>query len=293
MNTITNTTDFNPRAVPGDNNPPEPTETVTVGGAAPGPIAVDSDAYAEALASLDAMPEPKLFAAEDVENWLAGDDDLTKLRARAEELVGMVKRAPAAIADDETLAKFGDAYRQLKACRDELDRLRLAKGAPYREAPKAIDAVIRPAIDALETDMGAIKRRSDAYLTAKAKAEREAAEALRKKEADERRAAAEAAAKLAADNLGVEPVPLTPEPTPAPPPQARVAPVHSASGTTVGARKNWVGEITDRDELDLEKLRPYIALDALQKALNAAVKAGVRTIKGALIEERITSNIRG
>lgn len=48
-------------------------------------------------------------------------------------------------------------------------------------------------------------------------------------------------------------------------------------------REEWKGEVESRDELDLEALRYTIPVEALNKAIQALVDTGTRTLKGAYI----------
>ncbi len=61
---------------------------------------------------------------------------------------------------------------------------------------------------------------------------------------------------------------------------------------TSSQSKVWKGTIVDYDNLDLELLRRFISKDELQKAVNRAVKTGIRDIKGVDIEEDIKLNVR-
>ena len=45
----------------------------------------------------------------------------------------------------------------------------------------------------------------------------------------------------------------------------------------------WTGELTDRDALDLEALRPYLTEDAIKRAIHKFAQAGGRELRGAWI----------
>lgn len=64
---------------------------------------------------------------------------------------------------------------------------------------------------------------------------------------------------------------------------------NAASAKTVDV---WVGEIESIQAIDLDSLRPYIDDEAIQKALNRAVKDGVRTIRGAKIFQKTEVKFR-
>lgn len=61
-------------------------------------------------------------------------------------------------------------------------------------------------------------------------------------------------------------------------------------GVTASQKAVWKGEIENILALDLEKLRPYFTEDSLTKALNAAVRDGLRDVNGARIfqEKKLT-----
>ena len=50
--------------------------------------------------------------------------------------------------------------------------------------------------------------------------------------------------------------------------------------------------VDSREQLDLEKLRPYFNADDLAKALNAAVRAGLRDCRGARIVQEANTMVR-
>jgi hypothetical protein len=73
--------------------------------------------------------------------------------------------------------------------------------------------------------------------------------------------------------------------------------VRGSYGSRGGLSTRWVGVITDRDQLDLNALRPYFSNDDLQKALNGFVKANCKgqtgaTLRGADIKEQTSAVVR-
>ena len=65
--------------------------------------------------------------------------------------------------------------------------------------------------------------------------------------------------------------------------------VHGSSATSA---KKWVGEIISKADIDLEALRPYFTPDAIQKALEAGIRSGLRECKGAKISQQSKINFR-
>lgn len=64
-------------------------------------------------------------------------------------------------------------------------------------------------------------------------------------------------------------------------------------GSTSSVTETWVGSVISREELDIEALREHIPMDALDKAVNAYVRAGGRELKGAIITEETKFAVRG
>lgn len=54
----------------------------------------------------------------------------------------------------------------------------------------------------------------------------------------------------------------------------------------------WVGEVADRDDLDLEALRPHLKISHLDAAIAAFIKDGGRDLQGADIFTKTTTVIR-
>ena len=48
----------------------------------------------------------------------------------------------------------------------------------------------------------------------------------------------------------------------------------------------------DRDALDLSTLRPFLPLDALEKAVRGFIRAGGRELKGVRIFENTATSVR-
>lgn len=63
-------------------------------------------------------------------------------------------------------------------------------------------------------------------------------------------------------------------------------------GSVASVSERWVGRVANRDELDLEALREHIPFDALDSAVQSAVNAGAREIKGAVVYIEDKVNVR-
>ena len=63
-------------------------------------------------------------------------------------------------------------------------------------------------------------------------------------------------------------------------------------GSMSSLRREYKGELSDRDKLDLEKLRPHLTTDAINHAIQSLVDSGCRALQGALIFEDVTVQVR-
>lgn len=70
------------------------------------------------------------------------------------------------------------------------------------------------------------------------------------------------------------------------------AKARSTMGASAGQKLVWTGEIESPDAIDLEALRPYFTLDALQKAVNGYVRDGGRDLRGVRIYQKSTIQVR-
>lgn len=66
----------------------------------------------------------------------------------------------------------------------------------------------------------------------------------------------------------------------------------SGKASSAGLNTKWVGIVTNVEQLDLTKLRPYLSLTELQRALDRAVKAGLRQCNGADISEAVSVKVK-
>ena len=66
-----------------------------------------------------------------------------------------------------------------------------------------------------------------------------------------------------------------------------------AFGAIASLRETWVHGEVDRAKLDLEALRMWFSDDAIDKAIRAAIRAGVRELKGVSIHQETQTRVRG
>lgn len=235
------------------------------------------------------------------------EQEIADLVNRRDELLSGVDRCPETIEDDDTERRATDLARLIGVAVTNSNTKRLARGEPARTAQALVNAVYSRITTPLEQAKNTVLSRLTVYQRAKAAAERRRRdeEAARQREEAERlrKAAeeAEAAAKEEADLRDAIAVDASAQQAEADAAAAtraataKPADLHRARGDfgAVGSlRTAWTGDITDRETLDLEALRPHIALDALEKAVRAYVRAGGRDLRGANIYQDTRTVVR-
>ena len=221
----------------------------------------------------------------------------------ADDLVQASFRIPARIDDKETAGKAGDYIKQLTGCIKKLEAERVSEKEPFLSMGRAVDGFFKVYTESLSAAKARAEKPLSDYLRRVADEERRArqAEADRlRKEAEEQAAAAQVfeSAKMQpiadkamdeAVNTEMRAANMAKAAEAKP---AHLAQSRGASGSLSSLRTRWVGEIIDRDALDLEKLRQHIPLEALQKAVNSLVAAGGRELAGATIYEKSEAVVR-
>lgn len=223
------------------------------------------------------------------------------LAVRRDQLLEAEGRVPE-IGDDDQAGKVGDLVRLITAAVQAAELARKTEKEPHMAAARTVDGffgAISEPLAGLKTRVG---RRLTAYLTAKAERERRA----REEEASRLRAEAEKQAAAAAQVEAAAPAAaaIVMEQAIATEVQAAQASRAAAAkpaelsrtrgevGSVASLKSRWVGEVTDRAALDVSALAPYIPAAALQTALNGAIKAGVREIRGCRIFQEQTAAVR-
>lgn len=223
------------------------------------------------------------------------------LAARRDQLLEAEGRVPE-IGDDDQAGKVGDLVRLITAAVQAAELARKTEKEPHMAAARTVDGYFGSISEPLAELKTRVGRRLTAYLTAKAERERRAREeeARRLREEAEKQAAAaaqvEAAAPAAAaivmeQALATE-VQAAQASRAAAAKPAELSRTRGEVGSVASLKTRWVGEVSDRASLDLESLRPYLPVAALQTALNGFIKAGGRELRGASITQEQTANVR-
>lgn len=227
-------------------------------------------------------------------------DDHTDLITEAEKLAA---GKPKPCEDDAYADRLTTFTQKLTKTIARIEEVRKAEKAPVLKQGTVIDGYFNGVKARLEATKLAAKASLDPYMKRKAAAEQ--AERIAAAEAMRAQAAALAASQEALYNSGrpveageagravdkiekqADRLEMTAQYQ-----TAAVAQVKTASGASASLRTRTVGEIIDRNALDLEKLRPYLDMPALQKALDMFIKTGGREIKGAVIKDVTETVVR-
>jgi len=207
----------------------------------------------------------------DLPAWL--EERHAKIEARVKELIEASGRAPEKIkvADNTTAEKFSDLRKQIQTAIKAANAARLDDKKVFDEPGKVIHSFWTKRIDSLEAIQGRIDRTLKVWMMENEAAAKKAADEARRKEE-------ERVAKLQAKGKTVEPVDVAP----VEPERPRVS---GDLGSTTSTRKVWTFRDLDRNEIDLEALRPYLTLEAIEGAVRQYIRAGNRNIKGATVFE--------
>lgn len=207
----------------------------------------------------------------DIPAWL--EERHTKIETRVKELIEAAGRAPEKIkvADTTTAEKFSDLRKQVQTAIKAANSARLDDKKVFDEPGKVVHAFWSKRIDTLEAIQGRIDRTLKTWMLENEVAARKAADEARRKEE-------ERVAKLQAKGKDVTPVE-----TPAVEPERPK--VSGDLGSTTSTRKVWTFRDLNKNEIDLEALRPYLTVEAIEGAVRQYIRAGNRTIKGATIFE--------
>lgn len=215
---------------------------------------------------------------------------------RANDLTEAFARVPDKIEDEEMNKRAADFAKKIAAHVKVLKGDHSNEKAPYLNGGRAVDGFFKGLIDTLEQCKAKVETRQTQFARAKADAERR----RREEEARLAREQAEREAQEALDRAAAMPAKQadaalsdaieaqTHAETLAGAAQANAAELsrtRTDNGVVSSLKTQWKGELTDRASLDLDKLRPYLPLDAIDKAINAFVRAGGRELSGANIFE--------
>lgn len=247
---------------------------------------------------------PHIPAPEALRELLTEENaDLAK---RCAELVDAFARVPETIEDEETSGRVADFTKQLTAALKLVESRRESAKAPALDAGKAIDGFFRRLTDPVEKVKRALGDRLTLYGRKKAEAQRqrraeeervarEEAERQRK-EAEDRAAAMrteqDLASAVSADETARQAEADAAQASKAAAAKpAELSRVRGDLGAVASLVAFWDFKELDRNRLDLNALRPHIPLPALEQAVRAAIKSGVRQLGGVTIFENSKARV--
>ncbi|MBN9497825.1 MAG: hypothetical protein J0H39_13800 [Alphaproteobacteria bacterium] len=222
---------------------------------------------------------------------------------RAAELQAAASRMPE-ITDDNSAGKVADFVKLVSAAIKNAEACRVDAKEPFLASGRIVDTFFKTSVvDPLGALKIATERKLTAYLQAKEAERRRAAEeearrvreeaearARAAQEAEARGATHEAAAAMDAAVAKEAEAESAAEQAAARP--AELSRTRGEIGSVASLRQVWKGEIASRQDLDLEALRPYLPIAALETALNGFVKAGGRELRGARIYQHTSAAVR-
>lgn len=214
-----------------------------------------------------------------------------------DEAAAAAGRAPATIESDEISGKVADLVSDIRKLKKAAEAGHDAEKAPFLSAGRDVDDFFRgPCANADGAIKGLLAKQA-VYLDAKdrlAREEARKAEEAARSAADEKLREAERAQNegnfdgadslLAAATIAEE-VAETASLTLAAKP-ADLTRIHSRGGSVTSLRREWTFAVENRDVIDLEAIRPYLAPADVDKAIRGFVKAGKRELKGVRIFEQ-------
>jgi hypothetical protein len=217
------------------------------------------------------------------------------LRKRIYDLNDSATRAAAT--DDDSAGRCAELIRQMAAVEKVVDGERVTVKQPYLDAGRNIDAAAKTLVADLSNSKAKVRGIAETYM--REKSAREAADARRiadeqRKEREAAEAAAAAEAALAAQQNRAPDPEIMEAPIMAPVRQAAPEPtqVRSDFGAVASARKVKVAVVMDWARA-FKAVRTVPAVqEAIQKAVNALVRAGQTDIAGVEIKEEIGLSVR-
>ncbi len=239
------------------------------------------------------------------------NEDLIK---RKDELLDAVSRMPREIANDEVQDKFIDQVKLMKSCAKDAGSRQVIDKAPYLEGGRTVDGFYKPIQNTLSDAAKRIengplrtyqRKKYDAE-QARIRAEKIEAERI----ADEERKAAEAAAKLATSDEDLETAIAAEDRAndaqqdaekaaeAAAAPTNDLTRTHATYGGKASSSKKATFKIDNIREIDLEALRPFIQIGAIEMAIRNYMKvhkgpaADVPPVKGITFFDDFKTTVR-
>jgi regulator of protease activity HflC (stomatin/prohibitin superfamily) len=234
-------------------------------------------------------------------------EEAAPLAARRDELLGSVSRVPAAIIDEPMSEKVADLIRLINACRAMAVSGHKIRKQPFLDGGRLVDAAYHKITEPLEAAKKAVETKLTLWQRQKAENERRAREAEARRQAEEaerQRREAEEAAQAAQTEADLDEAISAEEIARQAAADAARAQRHTeAPAAELSRTRGDLGAVAslhtftdfkdlDRAKIDLNTLRPHLALDCIEKAVRAYIRAGGRELTGCVIFENTSTRVR-
>lgn len=226
----------------------------------------------------------------DVEARAAFDaalDSREGFRARVASLLGAADRASAI--DNDTAGRCGELVKQIRAAVKVVEEAHVTTKAPYLAAGRAVDAAKNDIAGKLDDAKRGVEAKQSTYLReqeairqAEVRRQREAEEARRREEAERARAVE------ATEERTAEPVEFDPPP----PIEPERTVIRGDYGAAVSGTKVWHSQVTDYEVAFISVANNAKVREAIDTAIKALVRGGVREIEGVRIWSDIKASNR-
>ena len=215
-------------------------------------------------------PSPAADVVREFADHLAQRDGFDQ---RCIDLAAAADRAVAT--NEETAGRCGELIKQIGAAERVINDAHKTAKEPYLEASRAVDSAKKAKLGPLETAKATVTGKLNVFLR----------EERARQEAEQRRREEEA---RAANQPAPEPEPL-PEPVAAAPEPTRI---RSDFGALTTGKTVWRHEITDWEIAFMQVANNERVREAIDKAIGAMVRSGVRQIEGVRIFPDTVAQVR-
>ncbi len=204
------------------------------------------------------------------------DEKHAKIFARTDELKASVAKMPDEIEDEAMAAKFTDTGAMVNACRKAAEAARVVEKAPFLDGGRQIEAHFRTPLALLDALKKQISRKLTDFQIKKEREERRRLEQQRQ----QAEAAAAKAEEEAENEIDLEEAVAAEDEAhaAAKATEASTADLSRSRGEYGGVaslRKTWTFTIENRGKIPLERLRPYLTDDAIDKAIRSLIRAEI------------------
>lgn len=228
--------------------------------------------------------------------------DYEELAEKIAAALDEARALPADVENDEHVEAVTRVVKRVRTLATYAEDRRKAEKEPHLQAGRDVDAFFKVFNEKLEKTKQILERRVTAYLAKKAAEERARREEEERKAREEmerkmREAQEAESAKRSLDAEVALDSAAQAEQKADEYARAATAAVQDLARTkteagTAGLKKEWTFQIDDLSKVDLNALRQFIPQSAIEQALRAAIRVGVRQVGGVTIFETEKATFR-